>query len=244
MGIVFVRGMARAGASARDVALAAGVGACIAAYTLVDREGVRHAAPVPYLWLVLVGPAAVYSGVMPRGGRGGGRHPPTPVALSAATGVRSPHDAGPCPPRSRALAARRATPARAPARRRRHDRRPAAAPRRQPPRARPRLAVCAARRRGQPRAARSAAARRRRGVAPQSRGRRGRSDQRRSQMAVEALTAHRMVLVDTFTDGVLRPDEPMLGPVEGGGDLRVKTAPGRLGAAIAPPPPRGHAGGP
>ena len=44
-------------ARARDLALAAGVGASIAAYTLVDREGVRHAAPVPYLWLVLVGPA-------------------------------------------------------------------------------------------------------------------------------------------------------------------------------------------
>jgi drug/metabolite transporter (DMT)-like permease len=54
------------GASARDLALAAGVGACVAAYTLVDREGMEHAAPVPYLWLVLVGPGIVYAGAMLR----------------------------------------------------------------------------------------------------------------------------------------------------------------------------------
>ena len=65
-GIVAVRGVGGTGASGRDLALAAGVGACIAAYTLVDREGVRHAAPVPYLWLVLVGPGVVYAGVMAR----------------------------------------------------------------------------------------------------------------------------------------------------------------------------------
>jgi drug/metabolite transporter (DMT)-like permease len=65
-GIGFVRGLGGRAAGARDLALAAGVGACVAAYTLVDREGVRHAAPVPYLWLVLVGPAAVYAAAMAR----------------------------------------------------------------------------------------------------------------------------------------------------------------------------------
>ena len=65
LGVVAVRGVG-GGAALRDVALAVGVGACIAGYTLVDREGVRHAAPVPYLWLVLVGPAVVYFAAMAR----------------------------------------------------------------------------------------------------------------------------------------------------------------------------------
>jgi drug/metabolite transporter (DMT)-like permease len=64
-GIVAVRGV-RGGTGLADLMLAAGVGACVAAYTLVDREGVRHAAPVPYLWLVLVGPALVYAAFMTR----------------------------------------------------------------------------------------------------------------------------------------------------------------------------------
>ena len=62
-GIVAVRGLGGE-ASAGDLALALGVGACIAAYTLVDREGVQRAAPLPYLWLVLVGPTLVYASVM------------------------------------------------------------------------------------------------------------------------------------------------------------------------------------
>ena len=62
-GIVAVRGVGP-GAGARDLALAGGIGACIAAYTLIDREGVRHAAPVPYLWLVLAGPGVVYFAAM------------------------------------------------------------------------------------------------------------------------------------------------------------------------------------
>ena len=86
-GIVAVRGLGR-GAGFGDVALAAAVGACIAGYTLVDREGVRHAAPVPYLWLVLVGPAVVYAGVMWRA-RGGAalRAEVTPGAWFAAVGI-------------------------------------------------------------------------------------------------------------------------------------------------------------
>jgi drug/metabolite transporter (DMT)-like permease len=59
-GVTAVRGV-RSRLGAPDLLLAGGVAACIAAYTLVDREGVRHAAPVPYLWLVLVMPAVVYS---------------------------------------------------------------------------------------------------------------------------------------------------------------------------------------
>ncbi|HEY3019920.1 MAG TPA: acetamidase/formamidase family protein, partial [Solirubrobacteraceae bacterium] len=59
-------------------------------------------------------------------------------------------------------------------------------------------------------------------------------------MAVEALTAHRMVIVDTFTDGVLRPDEPMLGPVEDGGHIVFNTAPGCWGPMITPAIRGGH----
>src|SRR3954469_15334444 len=59
-------------------------------------------------------------------------------------------------------------------------------------------------------------------------------------MAVEALAAHRMVMVDTFTDGVLRPDEPMLGPVEDGGHIVANTAPGCWGPMITPAIRGGH----
>ena len=51
-GILMVRGIERPH-DARDLAFVAGVAACIAAYTLVDKEGVSHAAPIAYLELVL-----------------------------------------------------------------------------------------------------------------------------------------------------------------------------------------------
>jgi drug/metabolite transporter (DMT)-like permease len=86
-GIVVVRGVGGEVAG-RDVALAVGVGACIAGYTLVDREGVRHAAPVPYLWLVLVGPALVYAGALARvKGSAALRAELTPGAGLAAVGI-------------------------------------------------------------------------------------------------------------------------------------------------------------
>ena len=68
-GVAVVRGV-RSRLAAPDLALAAGVALCIAAYTLVDRQGVRHAAPVPYLWLVLAMPAVVYAAWIARS-RGG-----------------------------------------------------------------------------------------------------------------------------------------------------------------------------
>ena len=62
VGILLVRGLrARTGAPGRDVVLALAIAACIAAYTLVDREGVRHASPLTYLWLVLAVPSVVYA---------------------------------------------------------------------------------------------------------------------------------------------------------------------------------------
>src|SRR4051794_41312739 len=96
LGIVAVRGLG-GNASAGDAALALGVGACIAGYTLVDREGVQHAAPVPYLWLVLMGPALVYAGVMWRGG-GGAPPPPAGGAAGRVWGGGGPRGVAPAAP--------------------------------------------------------------------------------------------------------------------------------------------------
>ena len=61
-------------------------------------------------------------------------------------------------------------------------------------------------------------------------------------MAVEPATAapHRTVFVDTFTDGLLGPDVPMLGPVADGGHIVVNTAPGCWGPMITPAIRGGH----
>jgi drug/metabolite transporter (DMT)-like permease len=62
-GVLLVRGLRR-GAEGIGVGLAIGVS--IAAYTLVDKEGLRHAAPIPYLELVLVPLALVGLAIRPR----------------------------------------------------------------------------------------------------------------------------------------------------------------------------------
>jgi drug/metabolite transporter (DMT)-like permease len=67
-GVVAIRGVRRE-ASSRAVALALLCGATVAGYTLVDNEGVRHAAAVPYLFVVLV-PVAVFSLLAVRRSRG------------------------------------------------------------------------------------------------------------------------------------------------------------------------------
>lgn len=56
-GVVLVRGLRR-GAEGIGVGLAIGI--AIASYTLVDKEGLHHASPIPYLELVLV-PVALAS---------------------------------------------------------------------------------------------------------------------------------------------------------------------------------------
>jgi drug/metabolite transporter (DMT)-like permease len=53
---VLVRGIRRGG---EGVAIALAIGCAIAGYTLVDKEGLRHAAPLPYLELVLLPVALV-----------------------------------------------------------------------------------------------------------------------------------------------------------------------------------------
>lgn len=63
VGIVLVAGgvLAVRGARWRGAGLALGVGACLAAYTVIDKQGVRHANPLAYLELVLVLPTIVYT---------------------------------------------------------------------------------------------------------------------------------------------------------------------------------------
>jgi drug/metabolite transporter (DMT)-like permease len=59
-GIVLVRGL-RAAGHLRDLALALAIGACIAGYTLIDKRGVAHGAPLAYLELVFALTAAGYA---------------------------------------------------------------------------------------------------------------------------------------------------------------------------------------
>jgi drug/metabolite transporter (DMT)-like permease len=57
VGILLVRGLRR---RVRGSALALTIAAAIAGYTVVDRYGIRHANPAPYLLLVMLGPAVAY----------------------------------------------------------------------------------------------------------------------------------------------------------------------------------------
>jgi len=82
-GVVAIRGMRRE-ASSRAVALALLCGATVAGYTLVDNEGIAHAAPVPYLTLVLA-PVAVLS--LPAVRRSKAPRPPRLVVLTAGAGM-------------------------------------------------------------------------------------------------------------------------------------------------------------
>jgi acetamidase/formamidase len=59
-------------------------------------------------------------------------------------------------------------------------------------------------------------------------------------MAVQTGAARRTVFVDTFTNGLLGPDVPMLGPVADGGHIVVNTAPGCWGPMITPSIRGGH----
>jgi drug/metabolite transporter (DMT)-like permease len=62
-GVMLVRGV-RERPPARDLGLALGVGACIAAYTLVDKQGIRHASPIAYFEVVITGMAVVYLAIL------------------------------------------------------------------------------------------------------------------------------------------------------------------------------------
>ncbi|HEY0415400.1 MAG TPA: EamA family transporter [Gaiellaceae bacterium] len=76
VGILLVRGLARP--DGRGVALGVAIACCIAGYTLVDKQGIEHAGPIPYLELSMAVPAAAYGAAVLRA-RGAG-------ALRAAVG--------------------------------------------------------------------------------------------------------------------------------------------------------------
>src|SRR5437764_15080048 len=63
-------------------------------------------------------------------------------------------------------------------------------------------------------------------------------------MAIETpaptVTARQTVFVDTFTNGLLGPDVPMLGPVADGGHIFVNTSPGCWRPMITPSIRGGH----
>ncbi len=52
--------------------------------------------------------------------------------------------------------------------------------------------------------------------------------------------AHRTVFVDQYTNGILDPSQPMLGPVKDGGHIIANTAPGCWGPMITPAIRGGH----
>ena len=63
-GILLVRGFRTGDASGMAFGLA--IATCIAAYTLVDKHGITHAGPIPYLELTMVIPSLAYGAAMLR----------------------------------------------------------------------------------------------------------------------------------------------------------------------------------
>lgn len=63
LGVVAVRGL-RAPEAWGDVGLALAVGACIATYTLLDKEGLRYADPLPYLEVDVGVASVLYAGAL------------------------------------------------------------------------------------------------------------------------------------------------------------------------------------
>jgi drug/metabolite transporter (DMT)-like permease len=66
LGVLAVRGIGRRDAPASALMFALALALCTAAYTLVDRGGVQHAAPIAYLETMLLAPTLVYAAVIVR----------------------------------------------------------------------------------------------------------------------------------------------------------------------------------
>ncbi len=64
-GVLLVRGVRRA-TSTRDLLMALAIGVSIAAYTLLDKQGLKHAHPLAYLELVVGIPAIIYAPLLAR----------------------------------------------------------------------------------------------------------------------------------------------------------------------------------
>ena len=60
---------AQEGPHSRDLVLGVAIGVAIAGYTLVDSEGLDHADPLPYLFLIAAVCAVAYNGALVLGGR-------------------------------------------------------------------------------------------------------------------------------------------------------------------------------
>jgi drug/metabolite transporter (DMT)-like permease len=63
-GVLLVRGLRNTDPGA--IAFGLAIASCIAGYTLIDKQGVKHAGPIPYLELSMIGPAIVYAGTVVR----------------------------------------------------------------------------------------------------------------------------------------------------------------------------------
>src|SRR3954471_9814723 len=87
-GVVLVRGVAADG-DARALLLVATIATTIAAYTLVDREGIQHAGALTYFVLTLAGPCLVYPPLVGFGAMRRELHPETLVAGMANLGSYS-----------------------------------------------------------------------------------------------------------------------------------------------------------
>ena len=65
IGVLLVRGLGRH-AEAGGIAFGLSIAATIASYTLVDKHGITHAAPITYLELSMIGPSLIYAGAIAR----------------------------------------------------------------------------------------------------------------------------------------------------------------------------------
>jgi len=82
VGVLLVRGLRTADAG--GVAFGLAIASCIAGYTLIDKRGIEHAGPIPYLELSMLGPTAIYAGGVVRAkGRRAVRAAVGPPALIA-----------------------------------------------------------------------------------------------------------------------------------------------------------------
>jgi drug/metabolite transporter (DMT)-like permease len=63
-GVLLVRGLGRADGT--GVAFGLAIAGCIAGYTLIDKQGIKHANAIPYLELSMLGPTLIYAGTVLR----------------------------------------------------------------------------------------------------------------------------------------------------------------------------------
>jgi drug/metabolite transporter (DMT)-like permease len=65
VGVIAVRGIKRPESWA-DIGLALAIGATIATYTLLDKQGLKHAATLPYLWVEVGTAGLIYAAFVGR----------------------------------------------------------------------------------------------------------------------------------------------------------------------------------